>query len=90
MNSVGKSGSGRDDWDVFETGPSETAEQDDIARAYERCLSGKDGAIVIQHLRETIIDRRMGPDATNNEIWFLEGERTLAARILSMVNRGDK
>lgn len=90
MKPIGETDAGADDWDVFETRPSEMIGQDDIARAYERCFTGNDGAVVLQHLRETTIDRRLGPDATNNEIWFLEGERTLAARILSMVNRGSR
>ena len=77
-------------WSWFETDPSEETldEGDDLARSFVRCFKGSDGAIVLGHLRRTILERRLGPDASDAELRFLEGQRSVAAHILSMVDRG--
>lgn len=77
-------------WDWFEIGTVQgtPVEEDDLARSFARCFKGGDGAIVLRHLRQTILDRRLGPDATDAELRFLEGQRCIAAHILSMVDRG--
>ncbi len=79
-----------DGWDWFEAGPVEGAmdEGDELARSFVRCFKGSDGAIVLHHLRQSILERRLGPDATDAELRFLEGQRSVAAHIVSMVNRG--
>ncbi len=77
-------------WDWFELGDSQDklVEEDDIVRSFARCFKGGDGAIVIGHLRQSILDRRLSPAATDAELRFLEGQRTVVAHILSMVDRG--
>ncbi|MGI9485674.1 MAG: hypothetical protein ACR2RF_07290 [Geminicoccaceae bacterium] len=79
-----------DGWDWFETSASQTMpiEQDDLARSFARCFNGNDGAIVLRHIRQTVLDRRLGPNATDAELRFLEGQRSFAAHILSMIDRG--
>lgn len=79
-----------DGWDWFESGnrSEAEAENDDLARAFARCLSGSDGTLVLRHLRQTALDRRLGPGASDAELRFLEGQRSIAAHILSMIERG--
>ncbi|MDH3660182.1 MAG: hypothetical protein OEU92_09155 [Alphaproteobacteria bacterium] len=77
-------------WDWFEAGSKQDVanEDDDLARAFARSFNGSDGAIVVRHLRQTILDRRLGPSASDAELRFLEGQRSVAAHILSMIDRG--
>lgn len=81
---------GPEGWDWFEIGAVQgtSIEEEDLARSFARCFKGGDGAIVLRHIRQTILDRRLGPDATDAELRFLEGQRSIAAHILSMIDRG--
>lgn len=77
-------------WDWFDdiVPDLDEAERDDLARSFARCFSGGDGSLVLDHLKATVLDRRLGPNASDAALRFLEGQRTLAAHILSMVERG--
>jgi len=76
-------------WAWFETGLPQTkaTENGDLAQSFARCFAGIDGIAVINHLRQTILDRRMGPCASDAELRFLEGQRSVVAHILSMIKR---
>ena len=78
-------------WDWFENGPGQKTamESDDLARSFARCFKGSDGATVLLHLRQTVLDRRLGPRASDAELRFLEGQRSIAAHIFSMIDRGN-
>ena len=88
MKRLPEKDTGPEGWEWFEASLSEATEIDDLARAHARCFGGSDGALVIQHLRQTILDRRLGPSSSDAELRFLEGQRSVAAHILSMVDRG--
>ena len=77
-------------WDWFEIGSNQgmASDDDNLARSFARCFEGGDGAIVLRHLQQTILDRRMGPSASDAELRFLEGQRSVAAHIFSMIDRG--
>jgi hypothetical protein len=77
-------------WDWFEVKSTEATagDNDDLARSFARCFSGGDGGIIIDHLRQTFLDRRLGPGASDAELRFLEGQRSVVAHILSMIQRG--
>lgn len=83
-------GAGPDGWSWFDSAPGQEAldEGVELARSFARCFKGSDGTIVTGHLRQAIMERRLGPDATDAELRFLEGQRSVAAHILSMVDRG--
>lgn len=78
-------------WDWFDknTDQSSGMSDDDLARSFARCFKGGDGTIVVRHLRQTILDRRLGPRASDAELRFLEGQRSVAAHILSMIEKGN-
>jgi hypothetical protein len=61
-----------------------------LCRAFARCFAGPDGQQVLAHLRRLILDRRLGPAATNTELWYLEGQRGAIAYVLGMIERGGR
>lgn len=76
-------------WAWFEA-PGDARDPDEIAlcRAFARCFSGPDGQQVRDHLRRTMLDRRLAPSASNAELWHLEGQRNAIACLLAMIDRG--
>lgn len=81
---------GTDGWEWFgyDNAQRSSADGDALALSFARCFKGSDGAAVIGHLRQIILDRRMGPRASDAELRFLEGQRTVVAHILTMIDRG--
>ena len=78
-------------WGWFEAddaGSSTAEKNDSLTRSFARCFSSGDGDAVISHLRETILDRRLGPSASDAELRFLEGQRSVVAHILRIIQRG--
>ena len=77
-------------WDWFDVGVVQRTaiDKDDLARSFARCFNGTDGALVLRNLRQTILDRRLGPNSSDGELRFLEGQRAVAAHIVSMIDRG--
>jgi hypothetical protein len=75
-----------DGWAWFEADGNDArhAVDRDLALSFARCFKGVDGVAVINHLRRTILDRRLGPTASDAELRFLEGQRSVVAHILSM------
>lgn len=60
-------------WGWFETTEAEATENNDLTGSFARCFNGGDGLAVVGHLRQTILDRRLGPRASDAELRFLEG-----------------
>ena len=91
MNRRSENDAGLEGWDWFETGLGQkpAIENDDLARSFARCFKGSDGAIVLLHLQQTVLGRRLGPRASDAELRFLEGQRSIAAHIISMIDRGN-
>jgi hypothetical protein len=66
------------------------ADETTLCRAFGRCFSGSDGQQVLAHLRRRILDRRLGPSATDAELWHLEGQRGAIAYVVGMIERGGR
>jgi hypothetical protein len=66
--------------------PGETT----LCRAFAHCFGGPDGQLVLDHLTRLILNRRLGPSATNAELWHLEGQRGAIAYVLGMIERGGR
>lgn len=76
-------------WTWFEAPERpEGDERDDLARAFARCFSGPDGAHVVEHLRRSFLDRRLPPAASNAELRHLEGQRSVVAQLIALIERG--
>jgi hypothetical protein len=79
-------------WDWFEErdqalpDPAETT----LCRAFARCFAGPDGQQVLDHLTRLILNRRLGPGASNAELWYLEGQRGAIAYVVGMIERGGR
>lgn len=79
---------GPEGWDWFEAiGYEPSTDMESLARSFARCFSGNDGEIALCHLRRSILDRRLGPSASDAELRFLEGQRSVVAHMLSMIDR---
>ena len=76
-----------DGWAWFESHAVQANDTDDneLIRSFARCFTGADGNLVLDHLRQTILDRRLGPKASDAELRYLEGQRSVVAHIFSML-----
>lgn len=61
-------------------------ERTDIA--FARAFSTDAGRTVLEHLRKMTIDRVLGPNATDNELRWLESQRALVHQIETLILRG--
>ena len=69
--------------------PAESTPQEvELCRAFGRCFAGADGRVVLEHLRRTVLERRLPPNASDAELRHLEGQRYAVAHIVAMVERG--
>ncbi|MCL1785555.1 MAG: hypothetical protein FWG39_00180 [Alphaproteobacteria bacterium] len=62
----------------------------DIEKSYTRAFGTADGARVLEHIREITVMRFLGPDATDNQLRHLEGQRALVRQIENLIERGKK
>ncbi len=79
------------DDDAWPYAPSPDPAGDDaiaLARAFAACFRGPDGALVVRHLSKAFLLRRLSPGATDAELRHAEGQRSLAAHILAMIEKG--
>jgi hypothetical protein len=60
----------------------------ELCRAFAHCFAGVDGRVVLEHLRRTVLERRLPPNASDAELRHLEGQRYAVAHIVAMVKRG--
>lgn len=76
-------------WGWFEPpAPPDNSQRLALARAFARAFSGADGELALSHLRALTLERCLGPEASDSALRCLEGQRLLAAHILSLVDRG--
>ena len=78
-------------WAWFAQGaaPAERSPDEvELRRAFGRCFAGADGRLVLEHLRRTVVERRLPPNASDAELRHLEGQRYAVAHIVAMVERG--
>lgn len=60
----------------------------DLCRAAAACLGSVDGRLLVRHLRRMFLDRRLPPTSSDAELWHLEGQRSVAAHFLQLIERG--
>jgi hypothetical protein len=60
----------------------------ELCRAFARCFTGPDGRLVLEHLKRTVLERRLPPSASDAELRHLEGQRYAVAHIVAMIERG--
>lgn len=60
----------------------------EIERAFARAFSTDDGRAVLAHLQALTFQRCLGPDCADQQLRYLEGQRSLVATILRLIDRG--
>jgi hypothetical protein len=76
-------------WFAHDAAPVEdNPDELELCRAFARCFAGVDGRLVLEHLRGTVLERRLPPTASDAELRHLEGQRYAVANIVGMVERG--
>ncbi len=64
--------------------------QQDIERLFARHFSTDDGRKILAHLQVMTFSRAYGPDASDQQLRYAEGQRALVATILRLIDRGRK
>ena len=76
-------------WFAHDAAPGEPPRRNSrCAATFARCFAGPDGRAVLEHLRRTVLERRLAPNASDAELRHLEGQRCAVAHIVAMVERG--
>jgi hypothetical protein len=59
-----------------------------LARQASRLFATPDGEAILEHLKSMTIDRCLGPEAGDNALRHLEGQRHLVLHLLALAARG--
>ncbi len=65
-------------------------EMRDIEKAFARLFSSDDGQRVLAHLQVVTFQRALGVNAADEHLRYMEGQRSLMATILRLIDRGRK
>lgn len=65
-------------------------EDERLNDAFAHTFATPAGKIVLQHLKEITLARVCGPDASEGQLRYLEGQRFLAQVIINRIERGKK
>lgn len=63
-------------------------EQKEIEYAFTRCFSTPDGQKVLSYLQLVTFHRALGATAPDEQLRYMEGQRSLIATILRLIDRG--
>ncbi len=63
-------------------------EMRDIERTYARLFSSDDGKRVLAHLQVMTFHRALGASSPDEQLRYIEGQRSLVATILRLIDRG--
>lgn len=64
------------------------AELREIEKAFARLFSSDDGQKVLSYLQVITFNRALGPGSPEEQLRYLEGQRSLVATILRLIDRG--
>jgi len=60
-----------------------------IEKHYARVFSGTSGKQVLMHLRHLTIERKLGPNASNEELRWWAAQNALVHQIENLIERGN-
>jgi hypothetical protein len=63
-------------------------EQREVEKAFARLFSSDDGRKVLAHLQVMTFHRTLGPESSDAQLRYAEGQRSLIANILRLIDRG--
>lgn len=64
------------------------AELREIEKSFARLFASDDGQRVLSHLQVITFQRAMGPGCPDEQLRYVEGQRSLVATILRLIDRG--
>lgn len=59
-----------------------------VAHALVRLSNTADGKIILDYLNQKITNRVLAPNANNQELWYLEGQRAFVATLHHLIQQG--
>ena len=65
-------------------------EMREIKKAFARLFATEDGQKVLAHLQVLTFQRALGPGVADEQLRYIEGQRSMVATILRMIDRGRK
>jgi hypothetical protein len=65
-------------------------EMREIEKAFARLFATEDGQKVLAHLQVLTFQRALGPGVADEQLRYIEGQRSMVATILRMIDRGRK
>ena len=74
--------------DVFFASHISGVEQKDIERLFARLFSTEDGKMVLAYLQTITFQRALGMGAPDEQLRYMEGQRSMIATILRLIDRG--
>lgn len=60
----------------------------ELCRATAACLATPNGRVLLRYLGQSFLDRRLPPTATDAELRHVEGQRSVVAHLLRLMERG--
>ncbi len=82
-----RGGDGGPGWAWFDA-PDRPAEPDrEVCRSFLACFAGANGEATLAHLRRVFLDQRLPPSATDAELRHVEGQRSVVAYVLALLER---
>jgi len=61
-----------------------------VAQSVTRLFNHPEGKEVLTYLKRRTQERVLSPDSSDRELWFLEGQRSMVALILSLIQQGQQ
>lgn len=60
----------------------------EVEKSFARLFATEDGQKVLAHLQVVTFQRALGPEAADEQLRYLEGQRAMVATILRLIDRG--
>lgn len=76
--------SGDPGWLWFESAPPVKVQDEALSNAAIACFAGRNGELLLQHLRSVYLERRLPPTATDAELRHVEGQRSAIAHLIRL------
>ena len=73
---------------IFAPYEASKLEAREIERLFARLFSSEDGQKVLSHLQAITFQRALGPGSADAQLRYVEGQRSLVATILRLIDRG--
>lgn len=75
-------------WAWLDAVPAGAEMAPELCRAAAACLGTSNGRLLLRHLRQTFLDRRLPPTASGAELRHVEGQRSVVAHLVRLIERG--